>query len=68
MLRFGELNLAAFLLRACQARLVVEIRLILLEFIKEYLVFQGPRVLDDADTVEFNASGRLGGPLFSLTS
>jgi hypothetical protein len=47
---------------------VVEIRLILLEFIKEYLVFQGPRVLDDADTVEFNASGRLGGPLFSLTS
>ena len=68
MLRFGELNLAAFLLRAGQARLVVEIRLILLEFMKEYLVFQGPRVLDDADTVKFNAGGRLGGPLLPFSS
>jgi len=68
MLRFGELNLAAFLLWACQARLMVEIRLILLEFMKEYLVFQRPRMLNNADTVEFNASGWLGGPLLPLTS
>ena len=47
---------------------MVEIRFILLEFMKEYLIFKRPRMLDDSHTVEFNTGGRLGGPLLPLTS